>query len=609
MSEEMRGLFIGSPDFREIIEGGYVYVDKTGSLRELLKGPYVAPIFLSRPRRFGKTTLIDTCEEILLGNRELFEGLEIGKPESGHDWKSSNVIRIDMSYVGSDADNFDALLTDYLTGMARNRFGLEIKALNGAQALGNLITTLYGSYRVERKNALGETMKAADMPKVCILIDEYDYPLNPNVKDPPAIERIQRTLRDFYSVIKSSYKHLRFVFITGITKYRQLSLFSSMNNVNDISFKKPFSDICGFTEEEVLRHFGEHLRSSLHPVIAAGKLKTGSTVDDLFGLLLDWYNGYCWDGQTAETRVMNPISLLEFLDNGRFDNYWFNTGTPAFIRELDLGNELYFRMLAENFEFNGSIPVQEIGKASPEAMLAQSGYLTVKRVEYGEEGNSLPRLGLAIPNNEIRKSIAQVFHGAKICPEFTLEAESRHHDFVKAFCSHDETKSARILSYIFASLPYGLHVPLEAFYHAGIILILESKGADLVAEASSAKGRADLIVKPPNGEVLVVEIKHVKGNTEDAEVPEPEGSESGAAKACALRNGPGAAPHAPAGQEDPDGADRHLDRGIADAFEQAETHEYALPYLGKGCPVYLVAIAVYDRTKVRIRFRMIPQDG
>ncbi|MDR1313916.1 MAG: AAA family ATPase [Deltaproteobacteria bacterium] len=302
--------------FKLLIDSRRLYVDKTGFIHDLIYDPeFQVPIFLSRPRRFGKTLLLDTIQRIFEGKRELFSGLEIEKRLGGK-WDIFPVIRIPFNTIGSDPAQFNESLFLRIKNIAFYD-GISLEARNPSTAIAELILKLSRRHQsVCQQN--GSDFNPLDERNVVLLIDEYDFPLIGNIGYNTELESIRLTLREFYSAVKGLSNFLRFVLIAGITKFRQISVFSSMNTVCDISLDKHFSTICGFTKQEIQSTFSQYLEPTLLALKQSRELCQNSTVDDLLDSIIQWYNGYSWDG---ESKVLNPLSVLSFFKHKSFKNY------------------------------------------------------------------------------------------------------------------------------------------------------------------------------------------------------------------------------------------------------------------------------------------------
>ncbi|MDR1313318.1 MAG: AAA family ATPase, partial [Deltaproteobacteria bacterium] len=337
--------------FEVIMDNRSVYADKTGLIHDLIYGiGSDVPIFLSRPRRFGKTLLLDTIQRIFEGKRELFSGLEIEK-RLGSKWDVFPVIRIPFNTIESDPDQFSESLLLEIKNIAFYD-GISLEARNPSNAIAELILKLSKRHQsVSQHNGSGRNI--LNQRNVVLLIDEYDFPLLGNIGCNTELETIRLTLRKFYSSIKGRSNFLRFVLIAGITKFRQISLFSSMNTVCDISLEKHFSTICGFTKDEIQSTFSQYFDPTLLALKQNGQLRQNSTIDDLIDNIIKWYNGYSWDGESV---VLNPLSALSFFKQQSFKNYWYKTGSSLLASRISQNDADYFKVFGQDLSFIDSFP-------------------------------------------------------------------------------------------------------------------------------------------------------------------------------------------------------------------------------------------------------------
>ncbi len=371
----MKKFPIGIQNFRKMREGNYYYVDKTQFVHKLATegGGYY---FLSRPRRFGKSLFLDTLNEAFCGNKELFNGLFI---EDKWDWdKKFPVINISFGTgVIQNREELDLKIRELLDWQGKH-FQIENKYKSIPGQFSHLIESLYKKYT-----------------SVVILIDEYDKPILDNITNIEIALEIREGLKSFYSVIKDADKYLKFVFLTGVSKFSRVSLFSGLNNLQDLTLDHRYSDICGYTHMDLLHVFEERLH--------------GVDVEEI----RTWYNGYSWLG---DDKVYNPYDVLLYLDTKEFRNFRFETGTPSFLIKL-LQDRHYYIPELENLEVGeeliGSFDVDRI---EPETLLFQAGYLTIKeKIELGAE----TIYALTYPNLEVKKSLTDyilaylVEHGSR----------------------------------------------------------------------------------------------------------------------------------------------------------------------------------------------------
>lgn len=445
---------IGIQDFRELRQRGYVYVDKTEHIHDILKsGKY---FFLSRPRRFGKSLLLSTMRELYAGSKDLFEGLWI---EDRWDWEQTNpVIWLKFSSQGV------------------RTLGLE-RALHRmiGEAAGELgVTLIEETYDLKFKELIA---KAAGERRTVLLIDEYDKPIVDYLDDIPTAEANREILKNFYSVLKDSDPHLETVFITGVSAFSRVSIFSDLNNLKNLSLHRDAAILLGITPEEVEAYFKEELKA------IAGKQHTKP--EALLEKMQYWYNGYSWDGETS---LYNPFSLLNYLDGAQFRNFWFETGTPTFLVK-EMKKHRYFDVEATQVS-QSKLSVFDFTRLDPITVLFQTGYLTIR--DYSPEDNLYT---LDYPNMEVRHSLEQ-----NLLQDYldypVADPLARIVRLRDALRQKAIAETVNILNAVFASIPYDLwQKENEHFYHAILHLTFSLLGAYIQSEVHTAHGRCDALVQ------------------------------------------------------------------------------------------------------------------
>ena len=363
-----RKLPIGIQTFEDIRNDGYLYVDKTALMWTMAN--IGKPFFLSRPRRFGKSLLISTFEAYFKGRRDLFTGLAVEQLEKK--WEEYPVLHLDLNAEKYDSpDRLDAILSNQLT---------QWEAIYGR---GEDETTLSSRF-------LGVIRRASEQAGrgVVVLVDEYDKPLLQAIQNEPLLDSYHSTLKAFYGVLKSADRYLRFAFLTGVTKFSQVSVFSDLNQLNDISLNYDFSTLCGITREEFLANF--------EPEIAALSQANDINTKEVVETMTRQYDGYHFHPNGEG--VFNPFSVLNAFFSKEFGNYWFQTGTPTFLVELLKESDYDLRLLMDGIETAASAFTEyRADRKNPIPLIYQSGYLTIK--DYDREFR-LYRLGF--PNDEVR---------------------------------------------------------------------------------------------------------------------------------------------------------------------------------------------------------------
>jgi hypothetical protein len=452
---EEKELPIGISSFPKIVEKNLIYVDKTEYVYRLLKrgGIY----FLSRPRRFGKSLLISILKEIFNGKKELFKGYWI---YDRIQWQKYPVIHLDFLDIDYRTLGLEKALSNQLDRIAK-QYGLKSEGDSCKEKFGNLIRRLSTEKRV------------------AVLIDEYDKPIIDYLeKHKLEIAAENRdSLRNFYSVLKSQDNNIEFLFITGISRFSKVSVFSELNHLNDITFHPDYMKMLGFSREEIEAHFSSYIDRWIK--------KTGGTADGLLKRLQDEYNGYSWDGSNF---VYNPHSIHKFFDELNFGNYWFETGTPGFLVKVAMEKDLNIEDW-DNLQVRRSFFSQfDIENMNPGLLLFQSGYLTIKKFD-GE------RYTLSYPNREVQSSF---FH-------FLLEkySDKSHGDvekilpgIKKALKDKDIDSFVEAIRVLFSGIPYNISLSrYEAYYHSLIYIVLKMSGIDILPEKETNIGRIDAAVE------------------------------------------------------------------------------------------------------------------
>ncbi|MDR1041108.1 MAG: AAA family ATPase [Deltaproteobacteria bacterium] len=602
-----------SQSFQDYIEQNALYIDKTGMIRDIMRvkdGPYL----LVRPRRFGKTLLLDTIQHVAEGHKDLFTGLEIYN--SDYDWKPYGVIRLNMNGINYNPEFFESSLLSHLHNVAALH-EVSVSNIDPISAINDLIIqTSIKYHKLFRKS---ETEKISSHPQnVALLIDEYDFPFMSNVTLPNNIEKISRVLHNFYSVIKSCFSFLRIVFITGVAKLPEFSLSSAFNTMIDITIDSNYSTICGFTMEEIKSYFELHIPSTINELIKNNQLESKSTSKALYQKLEHWYDGYTWDG---ETHVLNPYSVIHFFLNCSYRDYWYKSGAPISLRKLGFGLKKYFSVFNDNISFSSDYPAVDPENINDYALLLHNGYLTIDKIEKSDIADTY---NLKIPNNEIRNAIMTEFLVESIVPKNSVDpikfVNSKRFDFYKSFCMLDESTSEMLLTSILASISYHLQDSQEKTFHL-ILYFLLGVGYDTpLNELDTDVGRSDLVFQTPQGDCMIVEIKHEKAHDSKINICDTKISQSPALSDIIHLDNPPSIRHSIGKNNNnskPDTispakkifsgqisevASRSLQTCIELAFEQIVTKHYALPHIGNQNKVIACAVAIYGTSDVRIRF-------
>jgi len=473
--------------FEDLINDGYLYVDKTEYIYRLVstgKGMF----FCARPRRFGKSLTVSTLEAVFRGKRSLFQGLYIDSQP--YDWEEYPVIHIDFADLIVDTEE---LLTESLTTVLQEtaeEYQVQLEQTHPGLMLRKLIRLLYAKFQ----------------KGVVLLIDEYDKPILDHLDSAEEAERYRSYLDSFYQIIKGSQKFLRFVFITGITRFGKVSVFSKLNNLQDISMNESFCEMFGYTDSELHEYFSEYLTNAA--------MKNNMSEEELSESIREWYDGYRFSKK--ENKVFNPVSIGQFFVNhAEFMNYWFETGTPSFLIGMVKKNHLlpedFNAPIMEALSFS-SFDAAEL--ASPDLstdkivqMLYQAGYLTLKDILVEQPLT----FELGFPNQEVREAFSRFLTSEYAGSEKVLS-------FVKNFVVNTgKGKTEGMIETFrsfFSNLPYDLRIEKEKYYQSIVYSIFVMCGIETKAEETTNIGRIDGVAKMKN-QIYIIEFK-LNGSAEEA---------------------------------------------------------------------------------------------
>ena len=468
-----RILPVGIQSFEEIRKGGYLYVDKTDIIWQLAnRGKKYN--YLSRPRRFGKSVLVDTLEAYFMGKKELFEGLKIMQMET--EWVKRPVIRLDMSRAGAEPET----LRSYLNNIFRQYEGEYSLAPDPTDSLADRFDAIIvGAYKQTGQ-------------QVAILIDEYDSPLQHSWKT-PYHEACTAIYREVFAILKADDKYEKFVFITGITKFTQISLFSVLNNLSNISFEPEYAALCGITKEEVLRDFKPEINK-----LATSK---GWTFDEAVAQLTAYYDGYhfCHENMVD---VFNPFSLINALADSKLKNYWASSGATSLLPKFVDNIEMRLKDFENCPIDSDTLETSDVTGGGAELFLYQSGYLTIKG--YMDE---IYLLG--IPNYEVRKALYKI-----VLPALTLQSNalviSTQNMLLYSLKLGNLPEAMKCLKALIADVPYSnkklASMDMEERYRLILSTIFNAIGCRVEVEKMIATGRIDMVVETTNF-IYVLELK------------------------------------------------------------------------------------------------------
>lgn len=460
---------IGIQDFEDLQRNGYAYVDKTNFVYKLAdEGKYY---FLSRPRRFGKSLFLSTLEAYFQGKKELFEGLAIYDLET--DWKKYPIFHIDLNTANfREKDSLYTVLNDYLTTW-ESKYGARESEATLALRFKGVIA------RAAEKEGCG----------VVILIDEYDKPILQTLRDPELQAEHRAQLKAFYSVLKTQDRYIKFAFLTGVTKFGKVSVFSDLNNLTDISMDHRYISICGMTEKELLTNFKEGINELAEA--------NGDTEEATIAKLKARYDGYHFEENTVG--IYNPFSVLNTLSRLRYKDYWFETGTPTFL--VDLLKMHNYRLPDMTKERVSDDVINSVDSLStnPIPVIYQSGYLTIKG--YDER---FKKYLLGFPNKEVEEGFLNF-----LLPLYTSAGNNSPFlvdEFVQDVESGNPERFMQRMKAFFADTSYQVVGNAELYFQNAMYLVFKIMGFYTQVERPTSDGRIDAIIQTPNY-IYVIECK------------------------------------------------------------------------------------------------------
>lgn len=478
--KKFKPLPLGKQTFKDIIKKNMLYVDKTEEIFNLFdeQGTY---FFLSRPRRFGKSLLVTTLEEIFLGNKELFKNLWI---YDKIEFKKYPVIKIDFNNVDMSTPEKLSYHLDY--------------QLEKIATANNISFDKEKDFKSKFEKLIIELSK---IEKVVILIDEYDKAIVDHIDNVPIAVENRKILKTFYGTLKGMDAYLHFVFITGISKFGKVSIFSELNNVNDITMDKKHSKIIGIEEKDVHSYFADRI------TLLAKKLNL--TEEELKLIIKKMYNGYSWDGINF---IYNPFSLILLFTKEEIKSYWFETGTPSFVPKLIKEFDLDIKELENCVLKESDFSTYEIDEINPYAILFQAGYLTIKEIK--EISTIRRKYVLSYPNMEVKEALLSAFLSEISYP--SKKSGVSIYDMIEALEEKNLKKFFDSLITIFDTIPNQIHPEKrnpyrdkEFYYHTIFHVIFSLIGVDIKSEIATSKGVIDSVIELED-KVYIFEFKMQK---------------------------------------------------------------------------------------------------
>jgi len=460
----MKKLPIGIQSIEKILKkGAYIYVDKTGFAKKLIDEG-TPHYFMSRPRRFGKSLFLNTLEEIFKGNKDLFKGCKIY--DSEYEWQEHPVLHFDFAQI--ESNNFNKLNDGIQAELERmgNLYGIPLTGPSVQFKLKVLVEEL------AKKN------------RVVVLVDEYDSPIINNLKTPEIAEQNRDLLKAFFGTLKSLDRYLKFTFVTGVSKFSQVSLFSGPNNLKDITMDPRYAGMMGYTEEELKRSFKEYLQ-----LISKERSEQGKTVteEDILDEVRTWYNGYRFS--KGEICTYNPFSTLNFMDEKEAQSYWYSSGTPSFlVDEIKKHPRSIVPLSGTTASKSMLSDISSLEQIDLSALMFQTGYLTISGYD-----SLTNRYKLDFPNQEVTESFLETLinNFAHIDPTLSTECqETLENQNLQSF--FDQIKTT------LSSFPYQLFIrATESTYQGMLLGILKGMGFGVYGERLTNLGRIDLFIEMP----------------------------------------------------------------------------------------------------------------
>jgi hypothetical protein len=624
----------GDPGFKKIIENNMLYVDKTKYIFRMLNHSDFC--FLSRPRRFGKSLLIDTIDNLFRGDRKLFEGLWIGKPNK-FDFKRHPVLNLCMTYaeVNQKADLIKKI-TDNLIEIATDE-GIPISAESYDEILGQLLK------RLSKKYGVGTV----------VLVDEYDSPVTKNITNLNLALDCRDVLHDFYESMKKNRNYIDFALVTGITRFAMTTLDSGPNNFLDISLHPKFAGICGFTHKELKIYFRDRFPKIIKKFKISGILAPGDHSKALRDMILDWYDGYNWLGSG---QVLNPYSIIHFFDKEEFGSYWPISGYPSHLTALVRENPIAYMLPSMDPFPANEVRKSDISNMQPIPILFHSGYLTisgkttVKKIEIiqgtemGQKVKSeveVEAFTFKTPNKELRSNFKEsIFKDAfkpkqhnlsnltKYLPAALLEKDSSKvssllHDLLTSISYHQHPTTKRLLTSAQLSASEQTATPAqlsvseltvssaqlsaseltassaqlalsdnftksEQHYHAIIHGAFLVSGMEVYSEGSGANGRSEMVVYLKDKVRVVIEVKYCVPTSTSCETAMNRNT-------CNLKRDAD-------NSSNSERSEKELSSALNRGQNQIIKLDYAGPYRASGCVVICMALAIRNRDEVDVRF-------
>ncbi|MDR0744594.1 MAG: AAA family ATPase [Holosporales bacterium] len=491
---------VDTSDFESIIKGRYIYVDKTKYIHNLVTK--FSNVFLCRPRRFGKSLLIDTMDKLFSGRKELFSNLWIGS--SDYSFDEFPVIRLDFSvFPNNDEGKFTSTIIKQLQNIAY-KFGIQLSD-NGLQfTLSDLIEQLNLKFN----------------KKIVILIDEYDAPLIEPGTDYELINRLKNILHNFYKVIKALGNQIRFVFVTGITQIVRTAIGQSNSNLKDISISEEFSSICGFTIAEMDLYFSKYYKKLLKNLIKSNQMTPDADINDFRKTMLNWFDGYNFNlNPNNKINVVNPVSINNFFSENILTSYWVQTGPPRYLSEQIKKNPTsFFKALSIGqasksclFFKRQDLTTLDLHDPAPLPLLFQTGYLTLNKMSY--EFNNELTYALKFPNIEVTYAWQSALYQGLFTAKFMKNSKNTRTNFIKSILLNNESDFESIISNAISSLAFNEEPSNEEEYQRVLHILFVGWDLEVFSHIPSPYGISDLEIALDEDTHAVIELKYLKPET------------------------------------------------------------------------------------------------
>ena len=463
---------IGEQDFKSLREAECVYIDKTEYIDKIIKsgGKYY---FLARPRRFGKSLFLSTLQYFFEGKRELFKDLYIDSTD--WNWQPYPVLRLDLNSIKTSEVALKGDLFDRVFSSWEKKYGIENVGFSYAQRFSRII----------------EAAHIVTGQQVIILVDEYDKPLVRNLRDSKKFEEFREMLAEIYSNFKSCAEHIRLVFLTGVSRFSKLSVFSDLNNLKDITFSNEFADICGITEHELLNNLQEGIRM-------LGNAE-GIGFNEAYRLLKDNYDGYRFTRTGSD--IYNPWSLINALSDKTIENYWNETGKPTIVADALKSINADIEILLNQYCNLSDLKGLDVTDINPTALLYQTGYITIKHYDRATD-----LYHLAPPNKEVKEGLFK-----ELIPYYlkvrSYESNQIINNIIRGFNIGDPDLAMKALQTYFADVDYSLRINNENNFHNAFFLLTHIIGLKTKAESHTSEGRIDIEIVTDNF-IYIIELKY-----------------------------------------------------------------------------------------------------